>query len=170
MEAKKIVVKLDSPRHYLEVAERSLRDGRTRDSLSYLRKSLEEILNRLWKKIGNKSFSAQIQVGLRSPGGMPDLMALAQGLLSFLEKREVTVFQGVISELATVIGKKDTHAIVWNYLNKGTHEEDRIEEFDSTMVNDMLKLVEGIERAIEAEGKDRSAAASPAAVPSAVRL
>ncbi|MBR7634513.1 AAA family ATPase [Janthinobacterium lividum] len=170
MDAKKILVKLDSPRHYLEVAERSLRDGRTRDSLSYLRKSLEEILNRLWKKIGNKSFSAQIQVGLRSPGGMPDLMALAQGLQSFLEKREVTVFQGVISELATVIGKKDTHAIVWNYLNKGTHEEDRIEEFDSTMVNDMLKLVEGIETAIEAEGKDRPAAASPAAVPSPVRL
>lgn len=155
IDAKQIIVKLDSPRHYLEVAERSLHDGRVRDSLSYLRKSLEEVLNRLWKKIGNKSFSAQIQLGLRGPGGTPDLMALALGLQKFLEKKDVTVFQGVIPELAAILGKEDTHAVVWNYLNKGTHEEDRIEEFEASMVKDMLQLVMGIETAIEADGKLR---------------
>lgn len=138
-----------------------MHDGRVRDSLSYLRKSLEEILNRLWKKIGNGSFSAQIQVGLRGPGGTPDLMALASGLQSFLEKKDVTVFQGVIPELAAIIGKKDTHALVWNYLNKGTHEEDRAEEFDASMVKDMLQLVLEIETAIETDGKVQPASACP---------
>jgi recombinational DNA repair ATPase RecF len=162
IDAKKIVVKLDSPRHYLEVSERSLQDGRVRDSLSYLRKSLEEILNRLWKKIGNRNFSAQIQVGLRGPGGAPDLMALASGLHSFLEKKDVTVFQGVIPTLAAIIGRKDTHPVVWNYLNKGTHEEDRVEEFDASMVKDMFRLVTEIETAIEADGKPQPVPAEAA--------
>ncbi|EEF22506.1 conserved hypothetical protein, partial [Ricinus communis] len=43
--AKKITVKLDSPRHYLTVAVRSHEEGRTRDSLSYIRKAFEEELN-----------------------------------------------------------------------------------------------------------------------------
>jgi len=152
LDSKKIVVKLDSPRHYLEVAERSFQDGHVRDCLSYLRKSLEEILNRLWKKIGSKDLSAQIQVGLRGPGNSPDLMALAGGLLKFLEKKDVTVFKGVIPELVAIIGKKDTHAVEWNYLNKGTHEEDRVEEFDATLVKQMLVSVISIEVAIEADG------------------
>lgn len=161
LDSKKIVVKLDSPRHYLEVAERSFQDGRVRDCLSYLRKSLEEVLNRLWKKIGNKDLSAQIQVGLRSPGSSPDLMALAGGLLKFLEKKDVTVFKGVIPELVAIIGKKDTHAVEWNYLNKGTHEEDRVEEFDAALVREMLASVIAIEVAIEADGTAPPAPAGP---------
>jgi len=161
IDSKQIVVKLDSPRHYLELAERGLQDGRIRDCLSYLRKSLEEVLNRLWKKIGNKDFSAQIQVGLRTPGGSPDLMALAGGLLKFLEKKDVTVFKGVIPELVAIIGKKDTHAVEWNYLNKGTHEEERVEEFDTALVREMLASVIAIEAAIEADGTTPPVLAGP---------
>jgi hypothetical protein len=36
LSAKKITVKLDSPRHYLVVAKQSYEQGRMRDSLSYL--------------------------------------------------------------------------------------------------------------------------------------
>jgi len=153
MESKRILIKLDSPRHYLIVAEQSYNDGRIRDCLSYVRKSFEELLNRLWKKIGNKSFSVQIQVGLRAPGGMPDLMALANGLHTFLSKKEITVYQAVIPLLANLTGRQKTHAVEWAYLNKGTHEENKEEEFDPVLVREMLITVMEIDAAIEADGK-----------------
>lgn len=147
--AKKITVKLDSPRHYLTVAVRSHEEGRTRDSLSYVRKAFEEELNRLWKKIANKRLSAQISVGMRGPGD-PDLMSLATGLHQFLGRKDVTVFQEVVPHLGEMLGYGEKHKLEWNYLNKGTHEEDRAEEFDAAIVRRMLETVIKLDEAINA--------------------
>lgn len=147
--AKKITVKLDSPRHYLTVATRSYEEGRTRDSLSYVRKSFEEELNRLWRKIANKRLLAQISVGMRGPGN-PDLMSLATGLHQFLSRKDVTVFQETLPHLSEMIGYGEKHQVEWNYLNKGTHEEDRAEEFDAVIVRRMLETVIKLDDAIGA--------------------
>lgn len=147
--AKKITVKLDSPRHYLTVAVRSYEEGRTRDSLSYVRKAFEEELNRLWKKIANKKLSAQISVGMRGPGE-PDLMSLATGLHQFLSRKDVTVFQEVVPHLGEMLGYGEKHKLQWNDLNKGTHEEERAEEFDTAIVRRMLETVIKLDEAIEA--------------------
>ncbi|WP_271008468.1 AAA family ATPase [Paucibacter sp. B51] len=147
--AKKITVKLDSPRHYLMVATRSYEDGHTRDSLSYIRKAFEDVLNRLWKKIANRKLSAQVNVGMRGPGE-PDLMSLATGLHQFLGRKEVTVFQEAIPYLGEMLGYGERHQIEWNYLNKGTHEEDRAEEFDAAIVRRMLETVSKLDEAIGA--------------------
>lgn len=146
--AKNITVKLDSPRHYLAVATRSYEEGRTRDSLSYIRKAFEEELNRLWKKIANKGLSAQISVGMRGPGA-PDLMSLATGLNQFLGKKEVTVFQEVIPHLGEMIGVGQKYLIEWNCMNKGTHEEGQKEEFDAVIVRRMLETAIKLDEAIE---------------------
>ncbi|MEN5164890.1 AAA family ATPase [Achromobacter kerstersii] len=147
--AKKITVRLDSPRHYLTVATRSHEEGRTRDSLSYVRKAFEEELNRLWKKIANKKLSVQLSVGMRGPGD-PDLMSLATGLHQFLGRQDVTVFQKVVPHLGEMLGYGEKHKLEWNYLNKGTHEEDRAEEFDAAIVRRMLETVIKLDEAIEA--------------------
>jgi energy-coupling factor transporter ATP-binding protein EcfA2 len=147
--AKKITVKLDSPRHYLTVATRSYEEGRTRDSLSYVRKAFEEELNRLWKKIASKKLSAQISVGMRGPGD-PDLMSLATGLHQFLGRKDVTVFQEAVPHLGEMLGYGEKHKLEWNYLNKGTHEGDRAEEFDAAVVRRMLETVIKLDEAIEA--------------------
>lgn len=146
--AKRITVKLDAPRHYLTVAVRSYEEGRMRDSLSYVRKSFEELLNRLWKKIAGKKLSAQITVGMRGPGD-PDLMSLATGLHQFLGRKDVTVFQDAVPHLAEMLGYGEKHKIEWNYLNKGTHEEDRAEEFDAAIVRLMLETVIKLDEAVE---------------------
>ena len=146
--AKKITVKLDSPRHYLTVAARSFEEGRVRDSLSYVRKAFEEELNRLWKKIASKKLSAQLTVGMRGPGE-PDLKSLATGLLQFLSKKDVTVFQEAVPHLGEMLGYGEKHEVEWNYLNKGTHEEDRAEEFDAAVVRRMLETVIKLDEAIE---------------------
>ncbi|MGE6146346.1 AAA family ATPase [Aeromonas media] len=147
--AKKIAVKLDSPRHYLTVATRSYEEGRIRDSLSYIRKAFEEELNRLWKKIANKKLSAQISIGMRGPGD-PDLMSLATGLCQFLNRKDVTVFQEAVPHLDEMLGYSEKHKVEWSHLNKGTHEEDRAEEFDAVIVRRMLETVVKLDDAIEA--------------------
>jgi len=148
LSAKKITVKLDSPRHYLVVAKQSYEEGRMRDSLSYVRKSFEELLNRLWKKIAAKKLSAQISVGMRGPGS-PDLMSLAVGLHQFLRKKDVTLFQDVLPFLGEILGQEEKHKIEWSYLNKGTHEEDQAEEFDAAVVRHMLETVMKIDETLE---------------------
>lgn len=145
--AKKITVKLDSPRHYLTVAARSYEEGRTRDSLSYVRKAFEDELNRLWKKIAKRNLSAQISVGMRGPGD-PDLMSLATGLHQFLGRNDVTVFQEAVPHLGEMLGYGEKHKVEWNYLNKGVHEEDRPEEFDAVVVRRMLETVIHLDEAI----------------------
>ena len=152
IDSKKILVKLDLPRHYLVVAEQSYQDGKMRDCLSYVRKSFEELLNRLWKKIASKSHNVQIQLGLRGPNSPPDLMGLATGLSGFLSKKEVSIYQNVIPLLAQMLGKENTHPVEWNYLNKGTHDEDMVGEFDAVIVKEMLALVLAIDEAIEKGG------------------
>ena len=147
--AKKITVKLDSPRHYLTVATRSYEEGRIRDSLSYIRKAFEEELNRLWKKIASKNLQAQISVGMRGPGD-PDLMSLATGLHKFLGGKDVAVFQEAVPHLGEILGYRDKHKVEWNCLNKGTHEGDRAEEFDAVIVRRMLETVIKLDEAIEA--------------------
>jgi len=146
--AKKITVKLDSPRHYLTVATRSYEEGRTRDSLSYVRKAFEEELNRLWKKIANKKLSAQISVGMRGPGD-PDLMSLATGLHQFLGRKDVTVFQDAVPYIGEILGCGEKYKVEWNYLNKGTHEENQAEEFDAVIVRHMLETVIKLDEAID---------------------
>lgn len=155
VEAKTIAVKLDSARHYLVVAEQSYKDGKIRDCLSYMRKSLEEVLNRLWKRIGEKNHTAQMAVGMRAPDASPDLMSIANGLHGFLQKKEVSIYQQMIDPLAQILGKEAKYQMEWNYLNKGTHEADKKEEFDAPAVKDLLALLMKMDA-------DLSAGANPA--------
>lgn len=147
--AKKITVKLDSPRHYLTVATRSYEEGRVRECLGYVRKAFEEELNRLWKKIANKKLSAQMSVGMRGPGD-PDLMSLATGLHQFLTKKDVTVFQEAVPLLGEMLAFGEMHKIEWSHMNKGAHEEDLAEELDAAVVRRMLETTIKLDGALEA--------------------
>ena len=151
-ESKKIVVKLDLPRHYLVIAEQSYKDGKMHECLGYLRKSFEETLNRLWKKLGDKSFNTLIRVGMRGPKGAPDLSSVANGLQAFLDKPEVSIYQNVIPILNTMIAKHKTHAVEWSQLNKGAHEEDKAEEFDKAIVKEILDLMAQLEDSVKNGG------------------
>jgi hypothetical protein len=165
-EPKKISVKLDSPRNYLVVAQRQFDEGRIRDCLGQVRRSFEEMLNRLWRKIAGKGHNIQLELGLRAPGGAPDLMALANGLHKYLLKKEVIVFQETLPLLGQMLGREKTHMEEWSYLNKGTHEEDREWEFDIVLVKEMLTLVEQLDDVIAKGGA--AAAKVPAAAQNAV--
>lgn len=62
----------------------------------------------------------------------------------------MTVFQDAVPYLGEMLGYDEKHKVEWNYLNKGTHEEDRAEEFDAAVVRRMLETVIKLDEAIEA--------------------
>lgn len=159
IEAKKIEVRPDIPRHYLVLARQRFDEGQIRDSLSYLRKSFEELLHRLWRKIGNRGLDTQIQVSIRRPGQAPDLRSVADGLSKYLGKKDVDVFQEAQSLIDKIRGMEKTNPVEWTYLNKGTHEEDRREEFDRVVVGNILLTLIALDAALEQK------LPSPASIP-----
>lgn len=62
----------------------------------------------------------------------------------------MTVFQEAVPHLGEILGYGEKHKVEWNALNKGTHEEDREEEFDAVIVRRMLEAVIKLDEAIEA--------------------
>jgi recombinational DNA repair ATPase RecF len=146
--SKKIFIKLDSARNYLVVADQHLTNGALRDGLSYGRKAFEDLLNRLWKHLLKKSYSVQIEVAVRGPNGIPDLMAVANGLKKFLSKQATSEKQEALPLLEEMIGNDKKYPLEWAYLNKGTHEEDRSEEFDRVSVKELLNLLGKMDKTI----------------------
>lgn len=139
-ESKKITIKLESSRNYLLVAEQRLKEGQVRDSLANARRALESILNTLWKRIAKK-YNMQLSVSMRIPDRPPELMSTANALVNFISKNKVEEYHAAIPLLDEMLGKKKKHLVWWNYLNKGTHDEDREEDFDATVVKDILAML-----------------------------
>ena len=82
---------------------------------------------------------------MRSPGKSPELMSTTQALRKFIDKNSIDEFENVASSLKILLGMENKNPIEWNYLNKGTHEEDRVEEFDRTIVKEMIGILEQID-------------------------
>jgi hypothetical protein len=84
---------------------------------------------------------------MRSPGSVdhPELMSIAQSLRKFISKNKIEDYETVLSPLNIMLGMENKHPIEWNYLNKGTHEEEREEEFDRTVVKEIMELLEQVD-------------------------
>ncbi|MBH9968888.1 AAA family ATPase [[Bacillus] enclensis] len=145
--ARKITVKLNLPRNYLILAERRLDEGQIRDSLAHSRRALEKLINKLWNKL-SKKYNIHLKVSMRSPGKPPELMSTTQALRKFIEKNTISEYEIVVSSLTVLLGMEHKNPIEWNYLNKGTHEEDRKEEFDRIVVEEMIGLLKQIDDSI----------------------
>lgn len=68
-------------------------------------------------------------------------MAIATGLRKFISKATVTEKKEILPLLDEMIGNDKKYPLEWTYLNKGTHEESRKEEFDRTSVKSILSLL-----------------------------
>ncbi len=143
-ELNKITVKLNLPRNYLVIAQNRLIENQYRDCLANCRRALENILYRLWKKMAKK-YNVQVSVQLRTPESKPDIMTTAKALNKIIRKQTNGEFSEVFPLLEELVGEKYKHSIEWNYLNKGTHDEERDSEFDRSVVRDILSLLESID-------------------------
>ncbi|OME49231.1 MULTISPECIES: AAA family ATPase [Paenibacillus] len=142
-----------STSHYLTNAKTFLDRSQKRDCLRYCRSALENINSSLWKRLG-KSYNTLISVQIRHPKGMPDTMSAAQGLsklMKDLKKKEgILKFDRIIETYDYLTGLETTNNTAWNYLNKGTHEEEELYEFDSLLVKKIYEYIEILENEAKA--------------------
>ena len=117
-----------------------------RDALSQCRKALEMLAKKSWKwleshRVGNLS------VQLEGPGKEPQLRTLCEALRRKLEDLQTFAHgskQPLIDGLNLVLGIPSTN-LIWNYLNKGTHEDSDRDDFDRTHVTTLIHALEAID-------------------------
>lgn len=133
----KTVRKKETTKHYLTKASAHIEENSYRDCLMECRRALENLSNNLWKK-ASKKYKFQISYKVRTPNAPPDLMGIVISLKKELTKLKITDFDNSLKILTWLAGLETTNNQIWNYLNKGTHEESDRDDFDSKIVQEVL--------------------------------
>lgn len=148
------VSSLNRSKNYV-LAARELYDTREfRDSLMSARRALESLSEKTWYHYGkycDKSDSL-ISVSRRSPGQPWDLRCLAENLKSKFNKSKADIpnKDQIVIALANVLGT-DAKQPPWTYLNKGTHDETDLPEFDQETVNQIVAALEQLDNALKVQ-------------------
>mgnify|MGYP001398935993 CR=1 FL=1 len=158
-----ILVSANDFRQYLVKAKTALDDGKTKDSLMESRRSLEGLANQLWKHIGNQKLDSNVSVQLRGPNAQPNLYGVISGLIkslkAFENKPGIDTYKAIKNILEQIQDCSTKHSENWILLNKGTHEEDRNEEFDEVQAAKLLQLLVTLESEILGYKKPNKVAA-----------
>ncbi|MHA7583704.1 AAA family ATPase [Paenibacillus vandeheii] len=141
-EERNINVDLLTSSNYLSLAQSALDKSQKRECLRNCRSALENINSALWKRLA-RTYNTSITVQIRQPKGMPDSMTTVTGLSQFLKKTvKDSKYDKVVEIYDYLRGLEATHNSVWNYLNKGTHEEEGLPEFDLLIVRELYSKLE----------------------------
>jgi hypothetical protein len=81
-------------------------------------------------------------------------MTTAQGLAKCIKELKKKVhnerFDRIIEIYDFLMGLETKHKMVWNYLNKGTHEESDLDEFDPILVREIFSKLEQLDNEAKA--------------------
>ncbi|QXP59023.1 AAA family ATPase [Olleya sp. HaHaR_3_96] len=133
----KTIRKKETTKHYLNKASAHIEEHSHRDCLMECRRALENLSNDLWRR-ASKKYVFQISYKVRAPFLPPDLMGIVNSLRKELKALKVSDFEKSLNILSWFIGLETSNNQVWNYLNKGTHEESDRDDFDSLIVEEVL--------------------------------
>ena len=84
----------------------------------------------------------------KTPNAPPDLMGIVNSLKKELTSLKVPVFDNCLQILTWISGLETSNNQIWNYLNKGTHEESDRDDFDSKIVEEVLVKLTQLEAEI----------------------
>ena len=145
---------LNRPKNYVLAARELYNACEYRDSLMSARRALEFLLNKTWYHYGeycDKSDSL-ISVSRRSPDQPWDLRCLAENLKSKLKKSNANIpnKDQIVRSITDVLGT-DAKQPPWLYLNKGTHDETDLPEFDQKTVNQIVSTLEQLDIALKVQ-------------------
>jgi len=133
----KTIRKKETTKHYLNKASEHIDEHSYRDCLMECRRSLENLSNDLWNR-ASKKYVFQISYKVRAPLLPPDLMGIVNSLKKELTKLKVSDFDTSLNILTWLAGLETKNNQIWNYLNKGTHEESERDDFDPIIVKEVL--------------------------------
>jgi len=135
------VSSLSRPINYVLAASTLNDQGELRDALMSARRALEELCPRIWTYY-NKHGGGPISLLQRAPNAPIDLRSLAEKLAFEIEKAkfEIKNREVITTSLRTILGPNGQHPH-WICLNKGTHEEEDREEFEKTVVTEIVNAL-----------------------------
>lgn len=133
----KTIRKKETTKHYLNKASEYIDEHSYRDCLMECRRALENLSNDLWYR-ASKKYVFQVSYKVRAPFLPPDLMGIVNSLKKELTALKVSDFDNSLIVLTWLAGLETKNNQIWNYLNKGTHEESERDDFDSIIVKEVL--------------------------------
>lgn len=131
------------PLAYLINARAAIDRGDHRGALQPCRQALEMLANSIWRWLG-KCDLGLISVKLAGVGDQPSLRNLCEGLrarLNGAQTFEHSDKQPLLDALEQILGIPE-QTLLWQYLNKGTHEEQDRDDFDEGVVEQLVALME----------------------------
>lgn len=145
---------LSRPKNYVLAAREYYCSGEYRDSLMSARRALENLTEVAWYHYGKYCDKSDkpISVARRAPNQPWDLRYLAENLNSKFHKSKADIpnKDKVTSSLATVLGPNATQP-PWTYLNKGTHDETDLPEFEQEVVNQIVTALEELDAVLNVQ-------------------
>lgn len=126
--------------NYILLAKQYYSENALKDAAARCRQAIESITERLWKKMSN-TMNLSLNVLVRNPGSRPDLFSVVDGLIKALLK--ISGSEELIEDLKSL---KENYS--WNLLNKGTHEQGDLPEFERTDIKVLIEVVEKIDKAV----------------------
>lgn len=133
------------PQAYLLNARAAVDRGDHRGALQPCRQALELLANKVWRWLGECDLGV-ISVKLAGVGDQPALRNLCESLRARLNSArtfEHAEKQPVLDAMEQILGIPE-QTLIWQYLNKGTHEEQDREDFDEGVVEQLVTLMEGM--------------------------
>ncbi|WP_241357892.1 AAA family ATPase [Pseudomonas aeruginosa] len=133
------------PQAFLVNARAAVDRGDHRGALQPCRQALELLANKVWRWLGECELGV-ISVKLGGVGDQPALRNLCEGLRAKLNSArtfEHPEKQPVLDAMDQILGIPE-QTLIWQYLNKGTHEEQDRDDFDEGVVEHLVTLMEGM--------------------------
>lgn len=137
----KKIEKIETTLNYLQRADKGLSEHNKREVLSNCRRALENISAVLWNRLINLDggkYSVKVSVQLWSPRHKPELLALLKSLRKVMNGINYVVITEIGQLIDWFSGLETTQPNIWNFLNKGTHEEADRDDFDSGIVKEIF--------------------------------
>jgi recombinational DNA repair ATPase RecF len=131
--------------NYLVNARTSVDQGNDRAALGFSRQALEMLSIKIWKWL-ERCDQGMLTLKIAGAGTEPALRTLCESLRAKLQV--ATTFthdekDAVIEALNIMLGIPE-QSLVWYYLNKGIHEEANRDDFDSKVVESVVRTLESL--------------------------
>lgn len=133
-------------RSYVEMARRAKDELNDRGALDASRKAVEMFSEKIWKWLASHEHG-QVKLILAGYGAEPALRHVCEALRSKLQSANAFAHdhkQPIIDALGRILDIPAQNN-VWNYLNKGTHEEADRDDFESERVEEVVMTLEELE-------------------------
>lgn len=140
-------------KNYILAASNLYSHAEYRDALMSSRRALESVCDKSWWHYSKNCHKddGNISIAKQSPKAPLNLMALAQNICSKIKssKADIPNKAEIIAGFNLLLGiGKNGNKLYWEYLNKGTHQEDDRGEFDHNTIREIIDALEIIDAAL----------------------